>query len=40
MTWTTITKYEREIILRILSWPYILVQSSKSKQPHKIVKNK
>ena len=28
--------YEREIILKLLSWPYLLYQTSQSKQPHKI----
>ena len=32
----TITKYEREIILKVISWPYILIQSANLKQPHKI----
>ena len=32
----TITKYEREIILKVISWPYLLIQSAKLKQPHKI----
>ena len=31
-----ISIYEREIILKILSWPYVLNQSAISKQPHKI----
>ena len=29
-----LTKYEREIILKILSWPYVLIQSAVLKQPH------
>ena len=33
----TIKKYEREIILKIISWPYILIQSANLKQPHKII---
>jgi arginyl-tRNA synthetase len=32
----SISKYEREIILKIISWPYILIQSVILKQPHKI----
>ena len=31
-----ISEYEREIILKIISWPYVLIQSADSKQPHKI----
>ena len=31
-----ISKYEWEIILKILSWPYVLLQSAENKQPHRI----
>ena len=32
-----ISIYEKEIILKILSWPYVLMQSAILKQPHKII---
>ena len=32
----SISEYEREIILKIISWPYVLIQSANLKQPHKI----
>ena len=28
--------HEREIILKIISWPHVLIQSAILKQPHKI----
>ena len=31
-----ISKYEWEIILKILSWPYVLFQAAENKQPHRI----
>ena len=33
---SNLSEYEREIILKIISWPYILIHSAKLKQPHKI----
>jgi len=33
---TLITPFEWEIILKVLSWPYLLNQSAELKQPHKI----
>ena len=33
---STISKYEWEIIIKLLSWPYVLKQSAESKQPHRI----
>ena len=33
---STISEYEWEIILKILSWPYVLLQSAESMQPHRI----
>ena len=32
----SLSKYEWEIILKLLSWPYLLNQTSQLKQPHKI----
>ena len=32
----SLSKYEWEIILKLLSWPYLLNQASQLKQPHKI----
>ena len=32
----TVSVYEWEIILKLLSWPYILKQTAESKQPHRI----
>ena len=34
--YTLITPFEWEIILKILSWPYLLNQSAELKQPHRI----
>ena len=31
-----VTEYEWKIILKILSWPYVLNQTAKNKQPHRI----
>ena len=32
-----ISEYEKEIILKIISWPHLLLQSAISMQPHKII---
>ena len=32
----SLSKYEWEIILKLLSWPYLLNQASQLKQPHKL----
>ena len=32
-----LSSYEKEIILKIISWPYLLNQSSYLRQPHKII---
>jgi len=32
----SLSKYEWEIILKVLSWPYLLNQASQFKQPHRI----
>jgi len=32
----SVTVHEREIILKIISWPHVLIQSAILKQPHKI----
>ena len=32
----TLSKFERDIILKLISWPYLLLQSAIFKQPHKI----
>ena len=33
---TYVSKFEWEIILKLISWPYVLYQASESKQPHRI----
>ena len=33
---SSVSKYEWKIILKILSWPYVLYQTAESKQPHRI----
>ena len=33
---STISVYEWEIILKLLSWPYILIQAAETKEPHRI----
>tara|TARA_B100001971_G_C17713437_1_gene297610 strand:- start:46 stop:522 length:477 start_codon:yes stop_codon:yes gene_type:complete len=33
----TLSKFERDIILKLISWPYILHKSAIFKQPHKII---
>ena len=33
---SSISKFEWEIILKILFWPYVLYQAAESKQPHRI----
>ena len=33
---SSVSKYEWEIILKILFWPYVLYQAAESKQPHRI----
>ena len=34
--YSLLSKYEWEIILKLLSWPYLLNQTSRFKQPHRI----
>ena len=34
--YASLSKYEKEIILKLLSWPYLLDQASQLKQPNKI----
>ena len=34
--YSLLSKYEWEIILKLLSWPYLLNQASQFKQPHRI----
>ena len=36
INFSLLTKYEWEIILKLLSWPYLLKQVSQFRQPHKI----
>jgi len=33
---STVSKYEWEIILKMLSWPYVLIQAAEYRQPHRI----
>ncbi len=35
--YNSLSPYEKEIILKIISWPYLLNQSSYLRQPHKII---
>ena len=35
-SYASLSKYEKEIILKLLSWPYLLDQASQLKQPNKI----
>ena len=34
--YSSLSSYENDIILKLLSWPYLLNQSSQLKQPHRI----